>query len=148
MPSNDSFNRSPADPGGVPASGGYSPEVYDLLLDAGGRLAAFYAASASRARSTPEQNRWLNKLAALREEIAEVDAESNVSVVGKRNELIDRYHAEVRGSEGPGSAGGPGRRQGPGRGLGSEPGSARGLHSGFASAADRAGKTQITRGRP
>lgn len=104
VPSKDTFNSSPGDPRGVPSTGGYSPEVYDLLLDAGGRLAAFYAAKAARARNAPEYRRWQNKLAALREEIADVDAQSNVSVVGKRNELLERYRVETSGSESSGTA--------------------------------------------
>ncbi|MGO2751140.1 MAG: hypothetical protein ACTIA6_13900 [Pseudoclavibacter sp.] len=103
MPSKDTFNSSPGDPQGLPSPGGYSPEVYDLLLDAGGRLAAFYAARAARARSAPEYRRWQNKLAALREEIAAVDAQSNVGIVRKRNELLERYRAEVSTSQGNGT---------------------------------------------
>lgn len=104
MPSNETFNSSPSDPRGVPSAGGYSPEVYDLLLDAGGRLAAYYAARAARARSAPDYRRWQQRLAALREEIAEVDAQSNVSVVAKRNELLERYRTEASGNEGSGAA--------------------------------------------
>ncbi|WP_146080112.1 hypothetical protein [Pseudoclavibacter sp. RFBG4] len=95
MPRNETFDSSLGDPRGVPSAGGYSPEVYDLLLDAGGRLAAFYAARAARARTDLESRRWLGKLAELREEVAGVDAQSNVSVVRKRNELLERHRAEA-----------------------------------------------------
>ena len=95
MPRNETFDSSLGDPRGVPSAGGYSPEVYDLLLDAGGRLAAFYAARAARARSDLESRRWLGKLAELREEVAGVDAQSNVNVVRKRNELLERHRAEA-----------------------------------------------------
>ncbi|PPF33557.1 hypothetical protein C5E05_17105 [Pseudoclavibacter sp. AY1H1] len=95
VPRTTTFDSSPGDPRGVPSTGGYSPEVYDLLLDAGGRLAAFYAARAARARSDLESRRWLGKLAELREEVAGVDAQSNVSVVRKRNELLERHRAEA-----------------------------------------------------
>ncbi|NYF12206.1 hypothetical protein HDC34_000500 [Pseudoclavibacter sp. JAI123] len=103
MTRDNTFNSFVTDPRGVPSAGGYSPEVYDLLLDAGGRLASFYAARAARARSAHEYRRWQDKLAALREEIADVDAQSNVSVVAKRNELIERCRSETRGSEGAGT---------------------------------------------
>lgn len=57
MPSNDTVDNSPGGTG-LPSTGGHSPEVCELLLDAGGLFAAFSAVRAARAEvSASEGNR-------------------------------------------------------------------------------------------